>query len=190
MKLIKNPIFMFILGIIISGTTVFAVTQISASEIEYDNTHSVKDKIDDLYTTATTFKNLSQTTTATASDLLTGKTAYDNLGNLITGNISISDCVSGTYTKPANSNVNLVYGITATRVLISFFNPNGTGNKLLVYDPNINNYYVIGYTNNSPSITGLGGNINNLTNTTFTTDYDTNGATYKNEIDYYYIACK
>ena len=33
-----------------------------------------------------TYKNLTTTTTATANDLLSGKTAYDNLGNLITGN--------------------------------------------------------------------------------------------------------
>ena len=52
MKFFKNPIFMFTLGIIISGCVAFAATQINANEIKYDNTHSVKDKIDDLYTTA------------------------------------------------------------------------------------------------------------------------------------------
>ena len=126
MKLVKNPLFTFILGIIISGSVVFAATQISASEIEYDSTHSVKDKIDDLYTTATTFKNLTTATTAVASDILTGKTAYDNNGNLITGN----------YTPNSESGNSL-----ETEVL--WTNPNPTANfaaQTITLSDNLSNY--------------------------------------------------
>ena len=41
---------MFMLGVIISGTSVFAAMTISADQIEYAPNVSVKDKIDDLYT--------------------------------------------------------------------------------------------------------------------------------------------
>ena len=97
----KKYIIGFILGIIISSGVVFAVTQINANDIRYDENNSVKDKIDDLYTKTTTWKNLTTATTVSQSNLLSGVTAYDNLGNLITGNIS-TNCVSGTWI-PSNS---------------------------------------------------------------------------------------
>ena len=75
--------------ICISGTAI-AVTQINASDIKYDDNNSVKDKIDDLYNVAATWKNLSTTTTATPSDLLSGKTAYNSDGELITGSLNTS----------------------------------------------------------------------------------------------------
>ena len=48
----------------------------------------------------TKYKELTTTTTVTANTLLSGKTAYDNLGNLITGNIS-TDCIMGSFTPSA-----------------------------------------------------------------------------------------
>ena len=50
MKFIKSRFFFFLLGIIISGSIVFATTKIAADQIEYAPNVSVKDKIDDLYT--------------------------------------------------------------------------------------------------------------------------------------------
>ena len=51
MKVFKNPIFMFILGVFVSsGFIVFAEYIVSADKIEYAPNVSVKDKIDDLYT--------------------------------------------------------------------------------------------------------------------------------------------
>ena len=53
MKVFKNPIFMFILGVFVSsGFMVFAEYIVTADKIEYSANISVKDKIDDLYTTA------------------------------------------------------------------------------------------------------------------------------------------
>ena len=47
----KKQVISFILGAIIFSTiTAIAVTSINASDVEYDSTHSVKEKIDDLYT--------------------------------------------------------------------------------------------------------------------------------------------
>lgn len=65
MKFIKSNSKLFLgilIGILISGISVYAVTRINANEIEYDSTHTVKDKIDDLYTTQnTTVANLNST---------------------------------------------------------------------------------------------------------------------------------
>jgi hypothetical protein len=65
-----------------------------------------------------TYKNLSTETTATSTDILSGKTAYDSLGNLITGGIS-TDCVSGNYKKPANSQLNINFGLPYTKFVLS-----------------------------------------------------------------------
>ena len=44
----KNTIFTFILGLLISGVTVYAVTY-EAKDINYKTNVSVKDALDDLY---------------------------------------------------------------------------------------------------------------------------------------------
>ena len=50
MKVFKNPIFMFLLGaIIFTGIGAYATIKLQASEIEYSEGVSIKDKIDDLY---------------------------------------------------------------------------------------------------------------------------------------------
>ena len=92
---LKNPIFTFILGIIISGISAYAVTQISSSNVSYtpsDNTwtnvDSVDDALDSLYTVAKTYKKLDTNTTVEANKMLNGFTAYNKNGQLVTGNIS------------------------------------------------------------------------------------------------------
>ena len=98
----------FILGGLIFGTTGVIAATVLASNITYDNTNSginannVQDAIDSLYTKANNptipanYKELSTTTTATASDIISGKTAYNNLGELITGT-SNSGCIKGSF---------------------------------------------------------------------------------------------
>ena len=136
-KIIKNPIFTFILGAIIFGSIGVLASNILAQDVTYGNTN-VKLALDVLYTKAkpdyagdttvtpttseqtlltndrilksnitveaipSTYKNLSQSTTVEANKLLNGETAYDNLGNLITGSIS-TDCVTGSIPKNSNS---------------------------------------------------------------------------------------
>ena len=51
MKIFRNPIFTFLLGIIIfAGINTYASIKAQADEIEYSSGVTVKDKIDDLYT--------------------------------------------------------------------------------------------------------------------------------------------
>ena len=77
---------MFILGILLTTGTIVLADNIGASEISYKETN-VENALDDLYTKATTYKKLDTTTTATANDILNGKTVYDNNGSLLTGSI-------------------------------------------------------------------------------------------------------
>ena len=108
MKIInKGYIIGFIMGAIIFGTTGVIAATVLASNITYDNTNSginannVQDAIDSLYTKANNptipanYKELSTVTTATESDILNGKTAYNNLGELITGTTFLSNCAKG-----------------------------------------------------------------------------------------------
>lgn len=77
MKILKNRLFIFILGgIIFSSITAFAVTTISADKITYTGKNNVErsvDKVlDDLYTTANDLINRSSDLTGALSDIKLG----------------------------------------------------------------------------------------------------------------------
>lgn len=102
-KIIKSRIFLVIItAILCTGITVYATSTYQASQVEYKDGKKVDAALNELYTKATTYKNLSVSTTAKAEDIISGKTAYDNLGNLITGNIS-ADCVSSSFATDSES---------------------------------------------------------------------------------------
>ena len=85
-KILKNPIFTFIIGLVLAGTIGVVASNISASNISYGNT-TLDRAMDDLYTKASTYKNLSTTTDVTATKLLEGIKAYSSDGTLVTGSI-------------------------------------------------------------------------------------------------------
>lgn len=94
MKFIKNNsklLIGLIIGLVLSGTTVYAATQIMASEVLYDNTTSgltstnVQDAVDELTTRANTLNN---TLTSTQSSLQTCE------GNLSTKTTDYNTCSS------------------------------------------------------------------------------------------------
>lgn len=58
---------------------------------------NVQEVLDVLVEKAKNYKKLDTETTATSASILKGKTAYDNKGNLVTGNLS-TECVSGSFT--------------------------------------------------------------------------------------------
>ena len=84
-----------IIGVIISSGVV-AATMINSSDVSYKDTN-VESALNGLYDKASNYKKLNTITTAVATDILTGKTAYDNNGNLITGN-NENNCISGSFT--------------------------------------------------------------------------------------------
>lgn len=104
-RITKRDIFAFILGLILSGSVVYAATLI-ARDITYDNTKTninadnVQDAIDELYVKANNpvippnYKELSTVTTAVANDIASGKTAYDNNGTLLTGTGQMSSSIT------------------------------------------------------------------------------------------------
>ena len=98
----KSNIFSFLLGAVIFGSIGVAASTIFANDIGYtpkDTTwevDNVKDAIDDLYKVSKDYVKLDEETTVSSNNLLSGVTAYDNLGNLITGNVN-TDCVSGSF---------------------------------------------------------------------------------------------
>ena len=85
MKIMKSRIFAFVLGaLIFSSISVYAARKYYASDIEYKET-TLDKALDTLYTKTNTYKNLTEQTTATAQDIVYGKTVYDNNGTLLTG---------------------------------------------------------------------------------------------------------
>ncbi|MBE6160631.1 MAG: hypothetical protein E7158_00215 [Firmicutes bacterium] len=93
-----------------------------------------------------TYKNLTTQTNATASDIVSGKTAYDNNGNLITGNFS-GTCVEGSFACTTCSTTEgqqilafkpskfVVYGTTNYKIIM-FYDENFTGNNFWVTQSN------------------------------------------------------
>lgn len=84
-----------IIGVIIitTGISVYSTSLYLANQVEYNKNGQAKvsDALDDLYTRASTYKNLSATTNATADDILSGKTAYNSNGQLITGTLNSTE---------------------------------------------------------------------------------------------------
>ena len=179
MKIIKNPIFMFILGgIIFFSVGVYAEYIVTADKIEYSANISVKDKIDDLYTKVkpaytgsttvtpstsmqtlntnnkllnsniiidaipSTYHNLAQSTTVSPDNLLFGKTAYDSLGNLITGTAHLN-CISGSFTITSlintPSGIDIETEFSPSIFMIAYFGTPFV--DIYVKDTNPNYYY-------------------------------------------------
>ena len=93
-----------------------------------------------------TYKNLTTTTTATANDLLSGKTAYDNLGNLITGNLSNGCIVNRVTCSSCNTTSGqeladfwpsqfAIYGVDASSnaKMVWYYNDNIAADKVFVF---------------------------------------------------------
>ena len=138
-----------------------------------------------------TYKNLSTETTATSTDILSGKTAYDNLGNLITGGIS-TDCVRGTYKKPTNSQLNINFGLPYTKFVLSFHENASNRDVVYYYNKNLNSkafclqYF---YNNTSDNSVGLSNTII-LSEQGVSSNFVSTGTALKNALTIDYIACK
>ena len=96
----KNIFLVLVTAIICISGTAFAYSY-NSSEVGYKNA-SIEDALDELYTKASTYKNLSTNTTATSSDLLLNKTAYNKDGELVIGNIATFTPASS-YTPSAST---------------------------------------------------------------------------------------
>ena len=152
MKFLKNNlkvIIAFILGATVAGGIVYAAT--SASEVTYSTSKNaeiknVEQALNDLYAKSTTYKKLDTITTANASDILNGKTAYNNLGNLITGNLSNGCIVNRVTCSSCNTTSGqeladfwpsqfAIYGVDASSnaKMVWYYNDNIAADKVFVF---------------------------------------------------------
>ena len=136
----KKYIIGFIIGAIlfggIAGVTAYTI---AASEIEY-NGSSVESALNNLYDKATNYKKLDTQTSATANDIVSGKTAYDNLGNLISGTYS-DNCFSGSRVVThdlTTSNGGILFDFVPSEYFIT-----ANGGNMVYYKEGLNNNNVM-----------------------------------------------
>lgn len=104
-----------IVGLIISGVGAYAITQIAASVVTYDNATSgleastAQEAIDELYTLHTQGD-------ASASDILTGKTAISN-GTVLTGTMAKPTTATGNAYSGAVGNLSGSTSLTTSTAL-------------------------------------------------------------------------
>ena len=118
-KIIKNNLLGFILGIVLTSGIAVCASEIFASSIKYKDTN-VESAIDELYTISSTYKNLSSNTTVDSSNLLSGVTAYNSNGQLITGNLS-ANCISGYVHHSPNTQIDINLGFTPSSFFGSYY---------------------------------------------------------------------
>ena len=255
MKIFKNPLFTFILGILLFGGITIIADTLNASQIPYKDTN-VASALDNLYTKSLTYKNLDQATTVDAykllanetaysssghlvtgaiqtynvnghvtpgsteqsvatagkyvdnniiidpipsnykllntpttaqvNNILSGFTAYDNDGNLITGTLS-TNCVKGYFDKSANSQISINFGFNPSSFTFIFTNDSvKQGYEYNQVTETIYRYKV--NTNSTTEFTAAGQTIS-INGNIVQSNFSTAGTPYKNSYRVYYMGC-
>ena len=187
-KILTSRIFLVVLTAIIVATgSVYATIKIQANEIEYKD-GTVEDALNDLYTKSSAYKKIDVSTTASANDILIGKTAYDNLGNLITGTVS-TNCVTSYVTHNSNTQFNVDLGFIPTKFFASYHWNSENMNLYLVYDKAIsNNIYLNYYEDNGTAKIENYNDKFGFENNHFISNFG--GRSFSNQYTFYYMACK
>ena len=124
----KGIIIGLIIGIAITSMVAVIASDLTAGSITYKpqdtnwNVNNVESALNELKTVASTYKKLDSTTTAKAVDILSGKTAYDNNGNLITGSL-VTDCVMGSISTSDGYNTSTDKLVTSLKPSIFLLYP-------------------------------------------------------------------
>ena len=131
-----------------------------------------------------TYKNLTTLTTATSSKILNGYTVYNSNGQLITGTAS-PECVSGSYTKTANNQVTIDFGLVPSFYIINI--SSHEGRVSIIYNKNEDsNVKVIRHYDDSFDTW----NYITLDETKVTTQASLTGGIYQKAQKVTYMACK
>ena len=156
-KLLKKEVIIaFIVGVLVaSGITVFAT--INASTIDYKNNQKVSGALDDLYTKSSTYKNLNTSTTAVADKILSGYTAYNNNGQLLTGTYTPitttkqTEWNSGTINSNAAGQYEISVGFKPSKIYLR----QDANNAICFYDTSLSDsktYRILGRNNGTGAI--------------------------------------
>ena len=129
------------------------------------------------------YKVLSSTTTAENNNILDGYTAYNSNGDLLTGTIS-TNCVSGSYTKAANANVSIDFGLVPSFYMFNV--STGVGRVTILYNKKEDsNVKVVRHYNNTADDWGYV----NLSGTKITTTLGSSSPLYQKSQEIAYMAC-
>ena len=124
-----------------------------------------------------TYKNLITTTTATQQDILSGKTAYDNNGNLITGSVS-ADCIKGSFVWNDSYSTNgyKVASFNPAFFAITSYNIKNSSRYLWYYNKSTDssNFYSITFGSNAPQSVSLSSSTSFVVNNGLTLKWGTN----------------
>ncbi|MBE6161320.1 MAG: hypothetical protein E7158_03790 [Firmicutes bacterium] len=99
------------------------------------------------------------------------------------------NCVSGTYNKSANSQFDIDFGLIPSRIEMFYEYPSTKYDSVnILYDSNINNFYLILYKNDDATLR-ISDNLS-LNGNHLISDYGTDGSIYASQVTYSYMACK
>ena len=155
MKLVKNPFLTFILGIILSGSIVYTVTQIDANQVSYNKngtTTTVDVVLNDLYTTVDTLQSKLSGLIQVDFDNITfveskkSRLLNSNNGTVTYTNISTGKYFLHTIRTTSINDSNVIYATVETQ------NPTDTVDNGIVVNIS-NGYYVIEVTSDNSTIT-------------------------------------
>lgn len=176
-----------------SGTTTY--TPSTSTQTISTNNKLVKSDIT-INPIPSSYKSLTTTTTATANDLLSGKTAYNSNGQIIEGT-HVEECVRGVYNKPVNTLIDINLGFNPNYLYLDYIISSDNHQKLFyntLIDSNIY-IYIIGTKDTDNSYNGTtmtnGNSIYSINNGHI---IDASGITtsprYKQGFNIYYMACR
>ena len=195
----KTIITVIITAIICIGGTALAYSY-TANEIGYGN-GTVKDAIDDLYTTAnTTVTNLKNTnasltqsneTLTEENETLTNQnSSLNNQVASLQNQVNNPNCVSDSYQKDANSQINIPLQFTPKKFMITF--NNSLNDTLIGYITNQITNKTYTYMIHDGTYSVSESTIVRISNNSIVSSYSTSGTTgvYNASGTVYYIACK
>lgn len=132
-----------------------------------------------------TYKNLTTTTTVNESNLLSGVKAYTSDGELVTGTLS-TNCVSGSYTKPANSQINIDFGFVPKEYTLLLYHFSNDYTMKVSYDNVTGKIYVIKYYDNTTNEW----NWLEMDGTVLKSKLTATSGSVVNSYEIYYMACR
>ena len=137
-----------------------------------------------------TYKNLTSNTTVIPERLFEGVTAYNNLGELVTGSIN-PNCVGGNYVKSSNSFINIDVGFKPSKFFVQFVVKSGGNLHNIIYNSSLSSTSYDHYFASDGTFANTQTDILTISNNKIIdSSNQTDSNRYKNSYTVYYMACK